>query len=86
MDATATSKELWVGKHVVSFPPAVANLKVAIASGDGFSWCYDEIVADVPNKTKCTDDTLLWANDITSSFFQAVDWLYLWQQWYYPQP
>ena len=46
-----------------------------IASGDGFSRRYDEIVSDKPNKTKCVDDSLLWANDITSSFFQTVDWL-----------
>jgi len=25
--------------------------------------------------TKCIDDTLLWADDLHKSFFQAVDWL-----------
>jgi hypothetical protein len=45
-----------------------------IASGDGvFSRRFDEIVGDVTNKSKCIDDTLLWSDDITSSFFQAVD-------------
>ena len=45
-----------------------------IASGDGYSRRLDEIVAEIPDKTKCIDDTLLWADDIYSSFFQAVDW------------
>ena len=46
-----------------------------IASGDGYSRRFDEIVAHVPNKTKCIDDTLLWADNLSESFWQAVDWL-----------
>lgn len=46
-----------------------------IASGDGYSRRFDEIVSHVPNKTKCIDDTLLWADNLDQSFFQAVDWL-----------
>ena len=46
-----------------------------IASGDGYSRRFDEIVSHVPNKTKCIDDTLLWADDISASFKQAVNWL-----------
>ena len=46
-----------------------------IASGDGYIKRYDEIVADVPNKTKCVDDALLWADDLQESFYQAVNWL-----------
>ena len=46
-----------------------------MASGDGYSRRFDEIVADIPNKTKCIDDTLLWSDSIEESFFQAVDWL-----------
>ncbi len=30
-----------------------------ITSGDGYTKRYDNIVADIPNKTKCVDDTLL---------------------------
>ena len=48
-----------------------------IASGDGYSRRYDEIVADIPNKTKCIDDTLLWSSTIKDSFLQAVQWLYI---------
>ena len=46
-----------------------------IASGDGYSRRYDEIVADIPQKTKCIDDTLLWADTMEESFFQAIHWL-----------
>ena len=46
-----------------------------IASGDGYSRRFDEIVAHVPNKIKCIEDTLLWADNLSESFWQAVDWL-----------
>jgi hypothetical protein len=46
-----------------------------MASGDGYCRRFDEIVSDIPNKTKCVDDTLLWADTIEESFFQAVNWL-----------
>jgi hypothetical protein len=47
-----------------------------IASGDGYTRRYDEIVTDIPNKTKCIDDVLLWAYYLEESFFfQAVRWL-----------
>ena len=46
-----------------------------IASGDAYTRRFDEIVADVPQKTKCVDDTLLWASTIEESFVQAAKWL-----------
>ena len=46
-----------------------------IASGDGYCRRFDEIVAHIPNKTKCIDDTLLWADTIEQSFNQAIEWL-----------
>ncbi len=46
-----------------------------IASGDGYTRRYDEIVSDIPNKTKCVDDVLFWADSLEESFFQAVQWL-----------
>ena len=47
-----------------------------IASGDGYSRRFDEIVSSIPRKTKCVDDTLLWSNSITEAFHQAVEWLH----------
>ena len=46
-----------------------------IASGDGYTRRYDEIISSIPNKTKCVDDTLLWSDTIEESFFQASHWL-----------
>ena len=46
-----------------------------IASGDGYASRYDGIVADIPNKTKCIDDTLLWSNHIGDAYEQATEWL-----------
>ena len=34
------------------------------ASGDGYSKRFDEIVSHIPDKTKCIDGTLLWADDL----------------------
>ena len=48
-----------------------------IASGDGYTRRFDEIVSQVPNKTKCIDDTLLWSSDIAEAFSQAAEWLHL---------
>lgn len=33
------------------------------------------MVANISNKTKCVDDTLLWADTIEESYFQAIQWL-----------
>ena len=46
-----------------------------VASGDGYTRRFDEIVAHIPNKTKCIDDTLLWSDTVEQSFFQAIEWL-----------
>ncbi|MEL6802565.1 MAG: reverse transcriptase family protein, partial [Bacteroidota bacterium] len=46
-----------------------------IASGDGYCRRFDEVVSSIPNKTKCIDDTLLWADSVEESFEQAINWL-----------
>lgn len=46
-----------------------------IASGDGYTRRYDSLVTDIPNKTKCIDDALLWAETIEENFHQVVQWL-----------
>ena len=69
------------GRHLTTFitPWGRYRYKSApqgyIASGDGYSRRFDEIVSHIPNKTKCIDDALLWADDLSASFFQAVEWL-----------
>ena len=46
-----------------------------IASGDGYTRRYDEIVSSIQNKTKCIDDALIWSDDIEESFHHTVNWL-----------
>ena len=68
-------------RHLTTFitPWGRKRYKVApqgyVASGDGYTRRFDEIVNHIPHKTKCIDDTLLWADSIEQSFFQAIDWL-----------
>ena len=46
-----------------------------IASGDGYTRRYDDIVAGIPNHTKCVDDCLLWEADIEKIFLATCRWL-----------
>ena len=46
-----------------------------VASGDGYTRRYDEIVADFPNKTKCVDDALLWESDVEKSTWQTINYI-----------
>ncbi|RDH89254.1 MAG: hypothetical protein DIZ77_16200 [endosymbiont of Seepiophila jonesi] len=46
-----------------------------VAAGDGYTRRYDEIVADIPNKTKCIDDVGMWAPTIEEAFFQTCNWM-----------
>ena len=48
-----------------------------MAAGDAYTERFDKIIADVPNKTKCVDDTIMWANSIQESFFQTCKFLTL---------
>ena len=36
---------------------------------------YDEVVADIPHKTKCIDDVGMWAPTIEEAFFQTCKWM-----------
>ena len=62
-------------RHLTTFitPWGRYRYKVApqgyIASGDGYTRRFDEIVSNVTNLTKCMNDSLLWADDLESSFF-----------------
>lgn len=46
-----------------------------IASGDGYTRRYDQIVAGIKDHTKCIDDALLWSDDTEAAFHQATQWL-----------
>ena len=48
-----------------------------LASGDAYTRRFDEIIAPLSNKTKCVDDSLLWADSIEAAFFQTCEFLTL---------
>ena len=48
-----------------------------LAAGDAYTDRYDKIIADVEDKTKIVDDTILWKPSIEESFFQTCRYLTL---------
>ena len=68
-------------KHFTTFitPRGRYRYRVApqgyVASGDGYTRRYDEIIAGFPRKTKCIDDALLYSDSIEEEFFHTVEWL-----------
>ena len=83
--------DAWNGYHSVYLDPTCRNLTTFItpwgryrykttpqgymAAGDAYTERFDRIISDFPDKTKCVDDTLMWANDIQSSFQQTCKFL-----------
>ena len=90
-DTRKTVFDAWNGYHSISLDEQDRHLTTFItpwgryrylvapqgyiASGDGYSRRFDEIVADIPSKTKCVDDTLMWSSSIQDAFFQPAKWL-----------
>ena len=48
-----------------------------LASGDGYTRRYDEIISDVERKTKVVDDTALWDEDLEEHWWRIIDYLEL---------
>ena len=48
-----------------------------MSSGDGYTHRYDKIIADVPRKTKCVDDTALWDESLNDHYWRMIDYLEL---------
>ena len=46
-----------------------------LTAGDAYTRRFDEIITDIPNKTKCVDDTVLWADNIHDIFFLTCKFL-----------
>ena len=86
-----TVSDAWNGYHSVALHPDDRHLTTFITpwgryrywvapqgyvtSGDRYSRRFDEIISDVPDKTKCIDGTLLWETDLEASFHHATKWL-----------
>lgn len=90
-----TVTDAWNGYHSVPVRPEDRHLLTFItefgryrycvapqgflASGDGYTYRYDEIISDVPRKTKIVDDTALWdgEEDIEEHWWRIIDYLHL---------
>ena len=72
---------LQVDRHYTTFitPRGRYRYKVApqgfLASVDGYSRRFDEIIADVERKTKCVDDTLMWDATLEDHWWQLIKFL-----------
>jgi len=85
--------DAWNGYHSLQLSPAARDATTFItewgryrylrapqgfhAAGDGYTRCFDDITVDVLRKTKCIDDTILWDDDITKSFWHTIDYVAL---------
>ena len=88
-----TVTDAWNGYHSVPLHPDDRHLTTfitpwgrfryrvapqgATASGDGYTRRYDEIIADVPRKTKVVDDTAMWDEDLEAHWWRVIDYLEL---------
>ena len=48
-----------------------------LAAGDAYTERYDRIISAVKNKTKCVDDSLLWAESVKEAFMETCQFLSL---------
>ena len=48
-----------------------------LASQDAYTQRYDAIITDVPRKTKCVDDTIMWDADLEEHWWRVIDYLEL---------
>ena len=48
-----------------------------LSAGDAYTDRYDRIIAEVEDKTKCVDDTILWKPSIKESFLHTCNYLTL---------
>ena len=92
-DTWKSVTDAWNGYHSVPLHPDDRHLttfitpwgrfryKVApqgfLASGDGYTRRFDEVITDVPRKTKCVDDTLLWDTELELHWWRMIDFLEL---------
>ena len=45
-----------------------------LASGGAYTRRYDEIIIDIPRKTKCVDDTVLWDEKLADHWWRMIDY------------
>lgn len=88
-----TVLDAWNGYHSVLLSPEARNATTFItewgryrylrapqgfhASSDGYTKRFDDITAGFPRLTRCVDDSLLWDNDIATSFWHTLSYIQL---------
>lgn len=86
-----TVLDAWNGYHSLALAPNARDATTFItewgryrylsapqgfhAAGDAYTRRFDDITVDVPRKSKCVDDTLLWDEDIESAFWHTLQYL-----------
>ena len=50
-----------------------------LASGDGYNQRYDNLIAEIPRKSKCVDDVIFWDDDnsIAEHWWRTIDFIIL---------
>ena len=56
-------------------PPHQLQRTPAHASGDAYTRRFDDITAGQPRVVRCVDDSLLWDDNISDSFWHAFDYI-----------
>ena len=48
-----------------------------MAAGDGYNQRYDNLIAHIPRKSKCVDDTIMWDEILEEHWWRIIDFLIL---------
>ena len=48
-----------------------------LASGDAYTHRYDEIIIDIPRRTKCVHHTILWDEKLADHWWRMIGYLEL---------
>lgn len=90
---TKTVLDAWNGYHSVPLSPEARNATTFItewgryrylrapqgfhASNDGYTKRFDDITQDFPRVARCVDDSILWDDDIATSFWHTLQYIKL---------
>ena len=70
-------------KHLLTFITEFGRYRYCVApqgylaSGDRYTHRYDQILSEIPRKTKCVDDTATWDDDLEQHWWRMMDYLEL---------
>ena len=86
-----TVLDAWNGYHSLTLSPSARDATTFItewgryrylrapqgyqASGDAYTRRFDDITIDMPRKTRCIDDTILWDESLEASFWHTMEYI-----------